>query len=232
MNKPVIKINVVSDVVCPWCYIGKRRLETAIDKLSNKYDFDIEYLPFELNPEMPSAGVNQKEYLSKKFGGEARYNQITGNTTSVAANEGLTFDFGRQEISPNTRNAHRLIQLAKQYGKQVELVEAFFKAYFTDGVNLASFDSLVALAGSCGMDEQEVRSLLQSETGIAEVEMTERQLQQLGISGVPFYIIDNKFGISGAQPPEAFIKAFEEIASAVPSGTEGAEACDVDKKNC
>jgi predicted DsbA family dithiol-disulfide isomerase len=232
MNKPVIKINVVSDVVCPWCYIGKRRLEKAIDKLSDKYDFDIEYLPFELNPEMPKDGVDQKEYLSKKFGGEVRYKQITEHTASVAASEGLTFSFDRQKVSPNTRNAHRLIQLAKSYEKQGALTEAFFKAYFTDGVDLSNVDNLVAIAKSCGLNEQEVRNLLQSETGTVEVEMTERQLQQLGISGVPFYIIDSKVGISGAQPPEAFIKAFEEITLPIAPGTGDAEACDVEKKNC
>ena len=234
MNKSVIKINVVSDVVCPWCYIGKRRLENAINKLSDKYDFDIEYLPFELNPEMPQTGVNQKEYLSKKFGGETRYKQITGQTTSVAANEGLTFHFDKQEVSPNTRNAHRLIQLAKQHGKQLPLVEAFFKAYFTDGVDLSNRDNLIAIATQAGLDQAEVTAFLQSEDGTAEIEMTERQLQQLGISGVPFYIIDNQFGISGAQPPDAFIKAFEEIASSSTASLsdENTETCDVDKKNC
>lgn len=232
MNKPLIKINVVSDVVCPWCYIGKRRLEQAVNKLSDKFDFDIEYSPFELNPQMPESGVNQREYLSKKFGGEARYEQITNHTTTVAAGEGLTFDFSKQRTSPNTRNAHRIIQLAKAQGKQLDVVEALFKAYFTDGVDLSKHESLIAIAAACGMNETSVRNLLESEAGAVEVEMMERQLQQLGISGVPFYIIENKFGISGAQQPEAFIQAFEEIASSRSVNPGDAEACDVDQKNC
>lgn len=232
MTKPVIKVSVVSDVVCPWCYIGKRRLEKAMDKVSDKFTFDVEYLPFELNPQMPEEGVNQKEYLSKKFGGEARYNQITGHTTSVAATEGLSFDFGSQLVSPNTRNAHRIIQLAKESNRQLPVVEALFKAYFSEGVDLSNHTNLIDIAEKCGMDRNEVKSLLQSDTGTAEVEMTEHQLQQLGISGVPFYIVDNKFGISGAQSPEAFIQAFEEVATSKSSTLAEGEACDVDKKNC
>src|SRR5688572_22315651 len=114
--KPVIKIDVVSDVVCPWCYIGKRRLEKAIDQLSPDYTFEIEYHPFELNPNTPSEGVNQKEYLTEKFGSEDRYHQITAHTTQVAAQEGLSFNFDKQRVSPNTRLMHSIIQLAKLEG--------------------------------------------------------------------------------------------------------------------
>ena len=101
--KPVIKIDIVSDVVCPWCYIGKRRLEKAIDQLSDQYSFELEYHPFELNPEMPLQGVDQKQYLANKFGGETKYHQITEHTTRVAAEEGLSFHFNKQTTSPNTQ---------------------------------------------------------------------------------------------------------------------------------
>ncbi len=113
MNKPVIKIDVVSDVVCPWCYIGKRRLEKAIDQLKDKIDFEVEYHPFELNPDMPAEGRNHKEYLMAKFGGESKYNQLTRHVVDVAAAEGLKFDFTSETISPNTRNAHRLIAFSE-----------------------------------------------------------------------------------------------------------------------
>jgi predicted DsbA family dithiol-disulfide isomerase len=230
--KSTIKIGVISDVVCPWCYIGKRRLEKAMLELSDKFDFEVEYFPFELNPQIPASGLNQKEYLASKFGGEERYQQITGNVTTTAAREGLKFDFASQNISPNTRNAHRLIQLAKENNNHVALVEALFKAYFTDGTDLSKTENLVEIAANAGMDRAKVEQFLQSDAGIAEVEMTERELQQMGISGVPFYIINNKYGISGAQPSESFIKAFEEIASAPAVVAEGGEACDVDGKNC
>jgi predicted DsbA family dithiol-disulfide isomerase len=230
MSKPKIKVGVISDVVCPWCYIGKRRLENAINNLSDKFDFDVEYFPFELNPQIPESGFDQKEYLTNKFGGEERYNQITDNTADVAAKEGLMFDFQGQKKSPNTRNAHRLIQFAKEDNKHLQMVEALFKAYFTDGVDLTKTESLVQLAANIGLDKTKIEQFLLSDTGKIEVEMAERELQQLGITGVPFYIIDNKFGISGAQPSESFIKAFEEIGSAPIA--EGGEVCDVDAKNC
>lgn len=232
MSKPLIKINVVSDVVCPWCYVGKRRLEKAIHKLSDKYEFEVEYSPFELNPQMPKGGMSQKDYLSKKFGGEARYEQITAHTTAVAETEGLAFHFDRQKVSPNTRDAHRVIQLANKSGKQLALVEALFKAYFTDGVDLSDHTNLIAIAVACGMNEEEVRDLLQGESGVVEIEMKERQLQQLGISGVPFYIIDNRFGISGAQQPEAFIQAFDDVATAALADAVNAPACDMDSNDC
>lgn len=228
-TKPSLKISVISDVVCPWCYIGKRRLETAINKLSDKYTFDVEYFPFELNPQMPTSGLNQKEYLYKKFGGQERYEQLTGHVSNVAGQEGLSFNYQSQTISPNTRKAHRLIQLAKEDGKQLQLVEAFFKAYFTDGVDLSKDENLIRIAAECGLDKTKVSAFLQGNEGEAEVEMAERQWQNAGVTGVPFYVIDNKYGISGAQSPEAFIEAFTEIASAkVSSG----EACDVNGENC
>lgn len=229
MNKPKIKISVVSDVVCPWCYIGKRRLENAIEKVADKYDFEVEYLPFELNPQIPVEGLDQKEYLTQKFGGAGRYDEITGHVTGIAAREGITFNFDAQKKSPNTRKAHRIIQLAKENGKQVQAVEAFYRAYFTNGVDLSKDENLISVAAATGLDAEKIALFLQSDTGSAEVQMAEQQLQQLGISGVPFYIIDNKYGVSGAQPADTFIKAFEEISSAPVSG---GEACDIDGKNC
>jgi predicted DsbA family dithiol-disulfide isomerase len=233
MSKLKIKIGVVSDIVCPWCYIGKRRLEKAMEQLSDRFDFEVEYFPFELNPHMPASGADQKQYLTDKFGSEERYRQLTGNVTTVAAQEGITFNYTAQKKSPNTRNAHRLIQLAKEDGKHLQLVEALFKAYFTEGTDLTQAENLAGIAAAAGMDKQKVALFLQSNTGVVEVEMAERELQQLGISGVPFYVVDNKYGISGAQPSEAFIKAFEEIALAEPVAGEGnGEACDVEGENC
>lgn len=229
MTKPKIKVDIVSDVVCPWCYIGKRRIEKAMDNLLDKYDFEVEYHPFELNPQMPVEGVDQKQYLSNKFGGEDRYQKITAQTTATAAQEGLNFDFGKQKISPNTRNAHRIIQYAKLEGKQAKAKEAFMKAYFVDGIDLSKKENLVAVAAGAGLSAEDVEKLLSTHDGLAEVEHAERELQKLGISGVPFYIINNKYGVSGAQASETFMKAFEDIGKeTVVSG----EACDVDSKDC
>lgn len=229
MTKQKIKVDIVSDVVCPWCYIGKRRIEKAMGALQNKYEFEVEYHPFELNPQMPAEGTNQKAYLISKFGGEARYNQLIGNVTKVAADEGLNFDYDKQTISPNTREAHRIIQFAKQEGKQLEAKEAFMKAYFEEGVDLSRKENLLSVAVKAGLTKETIEKLLSSDEGLAEIEAAEHELQKLGISGVPFYIINNKYGISGAQPSESFIEAFENIGTEL--NTAGA-ACEVDDKNC
>jgi predicted DsbA family dithiol-disulfide isomerase len=204
-------------------------LEKAMHKLSDRFQFEVEYFPYELNPQMPVSGVDQKNYLSHKFGGEERYLEITGHTTQVAEQEGLMFDFSIQKTSPNTRDAHRLIQFAKENDKQLELVEALFKAYFTEGTDLSKKENLVLIATQAGLDREETERLLSTESGALEIEMTERQLQQSGISGVPFYIINNQYGISGAQPSESFVKAFEEITASV---TTGGESCEIDGENC
>lgn len=211
--KPKIKIDVVSDVVCPWCYIGKRRLEKAVNELSSAYDFDIEYHPFELNPTTPESGFNQREYLTKKFGGEDQYAEITNRVKDAAAEEGLDFDFSKQPISPNTRKAHSLIQFAREEGKQLEVKEAFMKAYFTDGVDLSKKDNLIDVAVKAGLDKEKVEKVLDDENAPIQIALAEQELSKLGISGVPFYIINNKHGISGAQPKETFMKAFQEIGA-------------------
>jgi len=225
--KSVIKIDTVSDVVCPWCYIGKRRLEKAIALLEDRYTIDLEYHPFELNPLMPKEGVNQKEYLENKFGSETKYFQITEHTTRVAAQEGLVFNFSKQRISPNTRKAHSLIQAARSDGKQLEVTEAFFKAYFTDGVDLSKDENLTSTAVEAGLKEELVGRILADDASQMTVALAEKEMQKLGITGVPFYIINNRYGISGAQPTETFVKALEEIGSEI-SVLEAA-SCGVDE---
>lgn len=209
--KATIKIDVVSDVVCPWCYIGKRRLEKAVAELSSEYDFDIEYHPFELNPSTPETGFNQKEYLTKKFGGEDRYTELTNRVVGIAADEGLNLDFSKQLVSPNTRKAHSIIQFAREEGKQLAVKEAFMKAYFTDGIDLSKKENLISVAVQAGLDVKKVEKVLEDENAPIQIALAEQELSKLGISGVPFYIINNKHGISGAQSPETFMKAFEEI---------------------
>jgi len=227
MTKPKIKIDVVSDVVCPWCYIGKRRLEKAIAQVADQVDVELEYHPFELNPDMPTEGRNQKEYLTKKFGSEAKYQQIVGHVTDVAAQEGLKFDFEKQVISPNTRNAHRLIWFAKKHGKQIEMKEALMKAYFEQGIDLTKMENLISIATQVGVDPEKTKSFLSSTEGMTEVTTSEMQNAQRGISGVPFYIINNQYGVSGAQPSEVFAKALLEIRT---ENSSNLETCEVRKR--
>jgi predicted DsbA family dithiol-disulfide isomerase len=229
MTKPLIRIDVVSDVVCPWCYIGKRRLEKAVAQSQNEFNFEIEYHPFELNPDMPEEGRNQKEYLANKFGSEERYQQITNHVTQTAAEEGLKFDFAKQNVSPNTRKAHRLIAFSKQFGMQLPMKEALMSAYFEKGIDLTKNENLLAIAKEVGLDENRVASFLNSTELLAEVQMEEEMNYQRGISGVPFYIINNKYGVSGAQPTDVFMQAFREISQ---ENITTGEACDADSKDC
>lgn len=224
-----IKIDIVSDVVCPWCYIGKRRIEKAIDQLKDQFEFEISYLPFELNAQVPKEGLDQREYLSNKFGGGDRFTQLTQHVTSVAATEGLKFDFNKQKVMPNTRDAHRIIWLAKQEGKQLAVKEAFMKAYFEEGIDLSNPKNLIAISVACGLSEEKVTALLRTDEGLKEVIATEKLNVQRGVSGVPFYIINDQYGISGAQPTEVFIQALTQIGGEVNAT---ADVCDVESKEC
>jgi predicted DsbA family dithiol-disulfide isomerase len=230
MKKPVITINVVSDVVCPWCYIGKRRLEKAVEALADTYDFDISYQPFELNPNLGPEGVNLKHYLTDKFGGEERYAQLTQHVTQVAKEEGLFFNFDSQPVSPNTRMLHVIIQYAKEYGLQNQIKEAFMKAYFEDGVNLSAKESIITVAESVGLLRSSIEPLFENASLKNDIERREKEMQNLGITGVPFYIINNKYGISGAQPTADFIKVF--TAMRLEQNTSTSEACAVDNPTC
>ncbi|HQQ98906.1 MAG TPA: DsbA family oxidoreductase [Cyclobacteriaceae bacterium] len=211
--KPEIHIEIVSDVVCPWCYIGKRRLERAIEMVKDKIDVHVSYSPFELNPDIPASGIPQKEYLMAKFGGEERYLQITQQVTTTAAGEGLHFDFEHQLVSPNTRQAHRVLWLAAQTGHQAQLKEAYLSAYFEEGQDLSKTDNLIKIATHVGMDASRVAQLLNSDEGLAEVISLEQRNQQRGIRGVPFYVVNNQYGISGAQPTEYFVEALTSISA-------------------
>jgi len=212
MTKEKITIDVISDVVCPWCYIGKRRLEKAVDQLKDQYEFDIHYHPFELNPGVPKKGYDQKIYLTEKFGGLERYEQLTERVTSVAAQEGITLRYDLQKISPNTFDAHRIIWYAGQEGKQLATVEAFFKSYFTEGVDLSKKENLVAVAAGAGLKIEEVEKLLDSEEGSVEIKKEYAFNQSVGVTGVPFYIINHKYAVSGAQSTDVFVNALTEIA--------------------
>lgn len=224
-----IKIDIVSDVVCPWCYIGKRRIEKAMEQLKDQFEFEITYLPFELNPHIPKSGFNQQEYLIKKFGSAEKYEQITQHVTTIAAGEGLRFNFQMQSVAPNTRDAHRIIWLAKQEGKQASMKEALMKAYFEDGVDLSRTENLASIATGVGLPGDRVQNLLHSDEGLNEVIKAEQQNYQRGVSGVPFYIVNNQYGISGAQPTEVFIQAFTEIGN---KPAMDGEACEVDSQAC
>jgi predicted DsbA family dithiol-disulfide isomerase len=227
--KQKISIDVVSDVVCPWCYIGKRRLDKAVASLSDDFDIHIQYHPFELNPQIPANGLDQKSYLVEKFGGEDRYEMLTGRVTEIASEEGIIFDYDNQKISPNTKKLHAVIQFAGTKGLEKETVEILFRSYFSTAVDLSKDENIVEVAKQAGLEEEEIRALLKDDTRLNLVTLAEQEIYKLGISGVPFFIINKKYGISGAQSSETFVKALRDIGG---ESVLAAESCDTDAKNC
>jgi predicted DsbA family dithiol-disulfide isomerase len=229
MNLKPIRIDIISDVVCPWCYIGKKRIEKAMKALESEFEFEVSYHPFELNPYIPEEGVNQKEYLTEKFGGPARYNQVINNITTVGLQEGLKFDYEKQVKSPNTLKAHRLIWFAAKYNRQRELVELLFSAFFEKAVDLTRNENLIESAVQAGLDRKITENFLNSDEGTDEVKYDQHYYRQAGVTGVPFYIIDGKYGISGAQNPETLIQALRQIST---ESSEGGESCSLEEGNC
>lgn len=213
-------IDVYADVVCPWCYIGKRRLEQA---LAQRPALVVErhWRPFQLNPDLPPNGQDWGEFMRLKFGGEQRAQAAFAQVAAAGASDGLRFAFDRVASAANTVDAHRLILFAAQQGRSWEMADALFAAYFTEGRNLNDAEQLVTIAGDVGLDAAAVRALLHDSDGIDEVLDSQREAGRLGIRGVPFYVFDGRYGISGAQPVEVFVQALDQIAAelADPSGS-------------
>jgi predicted DsbA family dithiol-disulfide isomerase len=200
-------VDVVSDVVCPWCFIGKRHLEAALAGLPDGAAAVVRWHPFELNPDLPAEGVDRRGYLEAKFGGPARAAEIYARVREAGVRAGIAFDFEAIARQPNTREAHRLIAWSQARGDAGPLVERLFRAYFVEGRFVGDRDTLAALAADTGLDADAARAWLASGQGADAIEAAEARVRSLGIGGVPFFIFDGKVGLSGAQPPEAIREA-------------------------
>jgi predicted DsbA family dithiol-disulfide isomerase len=201
-NEP-LTVDIVSDVVCPWCFIGKRHLEAALADLPGMAGAVVRWHPYELNPDLPAEGVERKRYLEAKFGGPERAAQIYARVREAGQRAGIAFDFDAIARQPNTREAHRLIAWAQANGDADPLVERLFRAYFLEGRDLTNRDTLVALAAEAGVDQDAARNWLESGRGVQEIAQAEARARDLGITGVPFFIFDGRVGLSGAHPPES-----------------------------
>ena len=199
---------VVSDLICPWCYIGKRRLEIAARELMAGTAACVSWHPFQLNPEMPSQGMDRKEYCTRKFGSWERCQMMYAKISEAGKAVGIEFRFDLQPRIPNSFDAHRMIWLAGQQDVQNAVVEALFRAYFCEGVNLSMKSNLVEVAASAGLEETQAWRLLNSDEGVAEVEREEQEIKTFGVSAVPLFIFRDRLAVSGAQPPEHLLKAF------------------------
>ncbi len=201
-------IDVISDVVCPWCYIGKRHLEAALDKLPADERPLVRWHPFQLNPDLPAAGVDRRSYLEEKFGGAERASTIYDRVRAAGREAGLALDFDRIERQPNTLDAHRLIAWAQASGRDVEpLVEALFKAYFVEGRFIGDRKVLAEVAGEAGFDANASLEMLEGQTAAAEIAEMDLRTRESGIGGVPFFIFNEKIAVSGAQGAPALLDA-------------------------
>jgi predicted DsbA family dithiol-disulfide isomerase len=212
-------IDVTSDVICPWCYVGKRRLEKAI-ALAHCGDLRVRWHPFQLNPQMPKAGMSRREYRSAKFRSWERSLELDAQVTAVGRSEGIPFAFEKIERTPNTLDAHRLIWLADQEGVQNTVVEALFRAYFTEGADLTDLGTLLNVATGAGLDRSRAEGLLEGEEGLAAIRAAEDQSRRAGVQGVPFFTLNNKVVLSGAVETSAFLDAFKRAGGEKASANE------------
>jgi predicted DsbA family dithiol-disulfide isomerase len=204
----VIHIDVYSDVICPWCYVGRRRLEQALRQVGDGVKAHVVWRPFQLNPTMPKNGMDRKVYLETKFGSLAVYREMEEHLLAAGRVEQIPFKFEKITRTPNTFLAHRLIWYAAQQDRQDAVVDQLFKGYFEEGLDVGSISVLVELADRAGLQADH---FLMSDEGTAEVKAEESVGPRLGIRGVPYFVIETTYGISGAQPVEVFVAAVEKI---------------------
>lgn len=232
-----MKIEIWSDVVCPWCYIGKRRFEAALARFKHRDQVEISWKSFQLDPQATqNSDKTLNEMLAEKYGmsiekAAAANKRVTG----MAALEGL--DYHLEQAHPaNTFTAHRLLHYAASQSLQGKMKERLLQAYFTEGQRVGELETLVRLAAEVGLNAEETRTVLQGETYTEEVVEDQREARALGITGVPFFVLDEKYGISGAQPTEVFAQALEQVWSAshpliaLNTNAEEGESCEGD--NC
>jgi predicted DsbA family dithiol-disulfide isomerase len=215
-----VTIDVVSDVVCPWCFIGKSRLEKAL-ALTPEIPVEVRFHPYFLNPWVPREGMARNEYLTTKFGSPEGYGQIAQRVKAAAAAEGLTYASEKMARQPNTLDCHRLIRWAGEVGKAGAMKQRLMDLYFTEGADLSDADVLVQSAADIGLNADEVRTRLASDHDVDAVEAQAKAAQEAGINGVPFFILGGRLAISGAQEPghlaEAIMRAAAEAGQPAPA---------------
>ncbi len=198
-----LEIDVVSDVVCPWCFLGKRKLDAAMKQVPN-FDYEVRWRPFQLDPTIPPEGKSRHEYMSAKFGQE-RIAEIHKRLEQAGAEEGVAFAFDKITRSPNTLDAHRLIRWAQGSGKQSEVVDRLFTLYFCEGQDIGDREVLLRVAEEAGLDAATFARLYSEGVDIGTVREEISTAARMGVSGVPFFIFNGKYAVSGAQPVDALV---------------------------
>ena len=203
-----MQIDIYSDIVCPWCYVGKRRLERALTLVGGAVH--VTWRPFQLNPTMRLDGMDRATYLKAKFGSLEAFGRMEEQLLAAGEEERIPFAFEKIQRTPNTFAAHRLVWYAEQQGKQDEVVEALFRAYFLEGKHIGDVKTLAHVAAEAQLDQPETETFLASETGVVEVKDEEAVGRRLGIRGVPYFVFNGRLSISGAQPPDIMVSAIQQ----------------------
>jgi predicted DsbA family dithiol-disulfide isomerase len=206
-----IQISVTSDFICPWCYLGEKRLARALESLPTGIEVQLQWLPFELNPDMPPEGMDRKTYLSRKFGSWERVQSLQAQTVLAGRDDGATFAYEAIKRTPNTFLAHRVSWLAQRAGKQRAFVEAALQAYFVQGRNIGSKEVLAEIASGSGLDPDAVMAFVSSDDGVESVRALERTALERGVQGVPYFNIGGT-ALVGAQPAETVRQTIIETA--------------------
>jgi predicted DsbA family dithiol-disulfide isomerase len=212
----VLTIDIVSDVVCPWCYVGEKRLEAALADEAGPVV--VRWRPYQLDPTIPEAGLDRAEYMAKKFGNSGRLQSVHDNLTRLGAELGLPFAFDKIKRSPNTLDAHRLIRWAATAGVQAEVVDRLFKAFFVEGRDVGDRKVLVELSGECGLDAGQVEKALAEGADADLVREEIEEAQTMGVSGVPFFIFGGRVGVPGAAEPSVLRQAIAQARAAMAEG--------------
>ncbi|UWQ80897.1 DsbA family oxidoreductase [Leisingera sp. S132] len=207
---PAVKLDILSDPICPWCYIGKTHLDKALAEVPD-HPFVIEWHPFQLNPDMPREGMDRREYLERKFGGKEGAVKAYAPVVEHAEKAGLTINFEAMQRTPNTLDAHRLIHWAGVEGKQTQVVDALFKAYFVDARDIGDHAVLADVAQEAGMEADVAARLLEGGSDVQAIRDRDAHSRKMGVSSVPTFIVANQHAVPGAQPPELWKQVIEDI---------------------
>jgi predicted DsbA family dithiol-disulfide isomerase len=208
-----IQLDIYSDVICPWCYVGKARLDAALETIGTTVDVKTTWKPFELNPTMPTEGIDRKEYMLKKFG-TSDISGMQNRLSSAGAENGVQFNFAAMQRVPNTFTAHRLIWFAERKHRQHQLSEILFRNYFYEGKDIGDMAVLLLAAQEAGLDANETKRFLESSEGVEEVRKEENEGRLMGINAVPTFIVNGEIIASGAVPPAELVSAIESAALA------------------
>lgn len=206
-----ITVDILSDTICPWCYIGKRRIEAALEAVAPEVTADLRWHPFQLNPDMPPDGMSRKRYIALKFGGTERGRTVYRNIEIAAQSSGLEINFDLISRTPNTVDSHRLLVFAQRAGAQNVVVERLFAAYFLEGRDIGDIDVLADIGEAAGLVRKKTERYLLGDTDRAAVIDSDARARQAGTSGVPHFVIDGKLAVAGAQEPQVFRNVFAVI---------------------